>query len=353
MKSDRSALILATAALLGCFRVNAAAEELLAALGAVGVPAFQAQEFSRPTLNNNVVPMTPTELVIQQVAGSVVKVQAGGSIGSGFIFLPEGIVSTNAHVVGDLEAGAPVRLTLADGARVEGRLLAAGSGERLDVAFIRLPPRKSGWKSLPLMHTSQVRLGIEVLAVGHPFGLPQTVSRGIVSGIDRAEEYYTCLQTDAAINGGNSGGPLIALDGSVVGMNTKVVPPAKGSGVAFAISADDIVRAWEQYGRTGSLTSVWLGLSLSLDEQGRLVAEQVFPGGPARKAGLRPEDVLVKFDGEPIEDPEAFFAAVHQRMPGDIVALTVLRQGKEVALYVVLEEEQAVRSQRIAGAEGL
>lgn len=327
--------------------------DFVASLGVLGLPALQLREFSRPTLNNNVVPMTPIESLIQQVMGSVVKVRAGGSIGSGFVFLPEGIVATNAHVVEELEVGSSLRLTLGDGALVEGRLLAAGSGERLDVAFIRLPPRKDGWKSLPLMHTAQVRLGSEVLAVGHPFGLPQTVNRGIVSGIDRAEEYYTCLQTDAAINSGNSGGPLIALDGSVVGMNTKIVPPSEGSGIGFAISADDLVRAWEQYLRSGVLSSVWLGLSVSLDDQGRLVAGQVFPGGPARKAGVQPEDVLVKLDGRPIEDPDAFFAAVHQRMPKDVAVLTVLRGEKEIELSVVLEAEQPVRRQRVAGAGDL
>src|SRR6185437_2739109 len=233
------------------------------------------------------------------------------SLGSGFIIDPSGLVVTNNHVIADADQ---ITVTLQDDTSFKAEVV--GKDGKTDLALLRI---KSS-KPLPFVKfgdSDKSRVGDWVLAIGNPFGLGGTGTAGILSA--RAREinsgpYDDFLQTDAAINRGNSGGPMFNMDGDVIGINTAIFSPSGGSiGIGFAIPASEAKPVIEQIEKYGHARRGWLGVniqsvndeiaeSLGLDKpKGALIAS-VFDGGPAQKACIQPGDVVLTFDGKSVVD---------------------------------------------------
>ncbi|HEX7124470.1 MAG TPA: DegQ family serine endoprotease [Thermodesulfobacteriota bacterium] len=272
--------------------------------------------------------------------------------GSGFVISPEGYIVTNNHVVEDAR---DVKVTFATGDEYQAKVI--GRDPKTDLALIKIEPR-APLPSVTLGDSDSLRVGDWVLAIGNPFGLEGTVTIGIVSAKSRqigAGPYDDFLQTDAAINPGNSGGPLFNLKGEVVGINTAIV--ARGQGVGFAIPINLAKALIPQLREEGRVTRAWLGVvvqpvtpalarSLKLPEaKGALVADLV-NDGPAARAGMRQGDVIVGFQGKPVEDSSQLPSIVAGVKPGTRAEVRVIRNGRPETLTVTLgrmpdEEAQA------------
>ncbi len=273
--------------------------------------------------------------------------------GSGFVISPEGYIVTNNHVV---EGTREVKVTFASGDEYQAKVV--GRDPKTDIALIKIEP-KGPLPSVTLGDSDKLRVGDWVLAIGNPFGLEGTVTAGIVSAKGRfigAGPYDDFLQTDAAINPGNSGGPLFNLRGEVVGINTAIV--ARGQNVGFAIPINLAKALLPQLREEGRVTRGWLGVmiqpvtpalarSLDLKEaRGALVAD-VVQGGPAAQAGIRQGDVIVGFQGQPVEESNALPRVVAGVKPGTRAEVTVIRNGQTETLAVTvgkMPDEERVAS---------
>jgi serine protease Do len=273
--------------------------------------------------------------------------------GSGFIIDADGTIVTNNHVV---KGADKVSVTLTDGTELPARII--GRDERTDLAVIKVDAGHP-LPSLTLGDSDQVKPGQWVLAVGNPFGLGGTVTAGIVSARGRdigSGPYDSFLQVDAAINQGNSGGPLFTQDGRVVGVNTAILSPTGGSvGIGFAIPSNLVKSVTGQLRTAGHVTRGFLGvetqpvtegiapgLGLGKDAHGALVAA-VAPGSPAAKAGLLPGDVLTAVDGAVVRTPKELAQRVADVKPGQSSDLTLMRDGAAKTLTVkigTMEDEQ-------------
>jgi serine protease Do len=284
-------------------------------------------------------------------------------MGSGFILSPDGIVLTNAHVVKDANE---VTVKLTD--RREFRAKVLGSDPKTDVAVLKIDA-----KNLPVVtlgNTKDLRVGEWVLAIGSPFGFENTVTAGVVSAKGRSlpdDSGVPFIQTDVAVNPGNSGGPLFNARGEVVGINSQIYSQSGGyQGVSFAIPIDVATRIKDQIVKTGKVEHARLGVtvqevnqtladSFKLDRpEGALVAS-VEKGGPAEKAGLQPGDVIRKANGQPIVASGDLPAIVSQFAPGQRLQMEVWRQGHKVDLSAQLasaNEKVAKNESRPDAANG-
>ena len=281
--------------------------------------------------------------------------QAREARGSGFLIDPSGVIVTNNHVVKD---AARVSVTLTDGTELPARIV--GRDARTDLAVLQVDAGHA-LPALQLGDSDQVRPGQWVIAVGNPFGLGGTVTAGIVSARGRdigAGPYDSFLQVDAAINQGNSGGPLFTQDGRVVGVNTAILSPSGGSvGIGFAIPSSLVKDVVGQLRTAGHVTRGFLGvetqavttavapgLGLPADTHGALVAG-IAPDSPAVSAGVRPGDVVQSVDGAPIAGPRDLALRVADVKPGRVVHLGLVRGGLPMTLDVTVaampEEPQA------------
>jgi serine protease Do len=261
----------------------------------------------------------------------------GQGLGSGFIISQDGYVLTNAHVVaGDGE----VTVRLADAKR-EFKAKVVGADERTDVALLKIDA-----KDLPtvkLGKSAALQPGEWVAAIGSPFGFENTITAGIVSATGRslpAETYVPFIQTDVAVNPGNSGGPLINLAGEVVGMNSMIYSQTGGyMGVSFAIPIEVALDVSKQLRAEGKVTRGRLGVriqpmtrelaqSFKLDSPNGALIASVDPGSPAEKAGLKPGDVVLAFNGQPVDDPNKLPRLVAATKPGTSATLKIWRGGK-------------------------
>jgi serine protease Do len=260
--------------------------------------------------------------------------------GSGFVIAPEGLIVTNAHVV---EAADWIQVRLSDGRRFQGRVI--GRDNRVDLALVKI----EGVQNLPTLRfadSNRVRVGEFVLALGHPFGLEQTVSFGIVSRkgspISTPAAGFDFIQTDAAINPGNSGGPLVNMAGEVVGVNSMA---ARNGSIGFAIPSNLIKTLVPQLAKRGRVEWGWLGVSIAEitdDDLGRLklteakgvLIRSVMPGEPAEKGGLRPNDVITAIDGTELVSPRDLQRFVSASPVGKRVRVTLVREGKANELEV-------------------
>lgn len=271
--------------------------------------------------------------------------------GSGFIVSPDGLVLTNHHVIDGADT---IQATLTDGTTVAATVV--GSDPRLDVALLQLPQDRS-WPHVELGSSAELQVGDWVLAAGNPLGLGRTFTVGIVSGKGRMlghDWFDDFIQTDAAINQGNSGGPLFDLDGRVVGMNTAIIQGANT--VAFAIPSDLIRDTLDDLSSLGHVSRGYLGVlhgPLSGEvanhcgvtdlERGALV-RGVIEDTPAAEAGLEPCDVIVGVGDDAVEDAGDLVRAVGLRDPGDEVEIRYLRDGRERELTVSLAERPEGRA---------
>ena len=267
------------------------------------------------------------------------------SMGSGFIIDPKGIIVTNNHVVGDAIS---IQVHLQDGTLLKAELV--GHDPKTDIAVIRVKPDHD----LPAVNfgdSDKARIGQWAVAIGNPFGLGGSVSLGIVSARGRdinAGPYDDYFQTDAAINKGNSGGPLFNLQGEVIGVNTAIFSPSGGSvGIGFSVPSNEAKSVAEQLVKFGETRRGWLGVKLQTltpdvaeglgmqKAHGALIAD-VTTGGPSEKAGVKAGDVIISFDGRAIDDSRILRRVVAQAEVGKEIEVKVLRDGKEQVLKVTL-----------------
>ncbi len=273
------------------------------------------------------------------------------SLGSGVIVSHEGHILTNNHVIANMEK---IEVQLTDG-RVEPAQL-IGSDDQTDIAVLKIDAKNL--EPLPFGDSDQVRVGQMVFAVGNPFGLQETVTQGIISAKGRravADSGNEFLQTDAAVNQGNSGGPLLNVRGEIVGINSAIYSNSdEGTwlGISFAIPSNTARRTLESLLKSGRVVRGYLGVQMSdltreaaralgaPDTVGAAVVD-VVQGSPAEKAGLKPGDVIRTFNGRPVVDMLAFRSRVAELDIGATVELGVLRAGQPVTLSMTIAESPA------------
>jgi serine protease Do len=266
------------------------------------------------------------------------------SLGSGFIINADGHIVTNHHVV----AGATeIKVKLSDGRELAAKVV--GRDPKTDLALIKVDA--SRLPVIPLGSSAELQVGEPVMAIGNPFGLEQTVTTGIVSATGRVigeGPYDSFVQTDASINPGNSGGPLINARGQAIGINTAIFTQTGGSvGIGFAIPIDLAKTVVTQLATTGHVVRGYLGVSIQPltadlarsfgigETTGALVAS-VVDGSPAARAGVRPGDVIVEYDGRKVARSEDLPRVVAESPIGRDVALSVVRDGKPVSLRATI-----------------
>ena len=291
--------------------------------------------------------------------GSRPEPRTVASLGSGFVIDPSGIIVTNNHVVEDADA---IEVNFSDGAKLKADLV--GRDTKTDLAVLRVKPDKP-LASVTFGNSDKLRVGDWVLAIGNPFGLGGSVSLGIVSARNRdinAGPYDDFIQTDAAINKGNSGGPLFDLTGEVMGVNTAIYSPSGGSvGIGFAVPAVTAKTVVDQILQFGQTRRGWLGVRIQsvTDElaeglelgkvHGALVAE-VTPSGPAEKAGIKARDVIIEFDGRPVRDMKDLPRIVADTPIGKKVAVKLIRDGKP--LDITAEVGRLEDGEKLVAAQG-
>jgi serine protease Do len=271
--------------------------------------------------------------------------------GSGVIVDQSGYIVTNAHVI---DGAAQLTVKLSDGRTVEDAEL-VGADPLADLAVLKI--NANGLTTAPWGDSDQLEVGDEVLAVGNPYRLARTVTAGIISAKDRPGvvgqpasgqlAYEEFLQTDAAVNPGNSGGPLVNMKGEVVGINTAIIGPAY-QGISFAIPSNRAREVYEHLRATGEITprsylgvrmsdlNEYLALQLGLDEPRGVLVRRVEPGSPADKAGIQRLDVIVEWNGREIKDSTDLALAVARTKIGAKVEVLVIRKGQERRLEVTV-----------------
>ncbi|MEZ6067010.1 MAG: trypsin-like peptidase domain-containing protein [Planctomycetaceae bacterium] len=307
--------------------------------------------------------------IFEQASPSVVHVtvrrgNGNAGTGTGFIWSRDGYVVTNYHVVA---VSNEWQVILADGSRHEANIV--GGEAASDIAVLKINAEPGVLSPIPIGNSDDLRVGQNVYAIGTPFGLEQTLTTGVISGLGRqipsldGHLMEDAIQTDAAINPGNSGGPLLDSAGRVIGVNTSIFSPSGTSaGVGFAIPIDTVNRLVPELIRNGSIERPILGVSIyqerflaelrrrgvpGVPEQGVLIIN-VLPGSSAARAGLRGEsyseetgvelgDVIVGIDGEPIESTADLYRVLEKYNVGDTVTVSAMRDGQALEVEVELQ----------------
>jgi len=273
------------------------------------------------------------------------------SSGSGFIITSDGYILTNNHVV---EGATKLQVTLDTGDKYEADVI--GTDPMIDLGLIKIDTKGKRLPTLPLGDSDSLKVGQWVMAIGNPFALERTVTVGVVSGKRRqvgigstVPGLANFIQTDAAINFGNSGGPLIDGQGRVVGINTAIQRAELAEGIGFAIPINEARRAAEELRAGGSVKRGYLGITMNptgINEKSRayyklpdnngVIVARVEEKGPAGTAGLRKNDIIRKIDGNPVKDNQDLLAMIASRKPGESVKLEVLRDGASLKIDVKL-----------------
>jgi S1-C subfamily serine protease len=268
-----------------------------------------------------------------------VSVRAGSGSGTGFVLDRDGTLVTNAHVVGDAET---VQLQFADETTASARV--AGVDRSSDLAVLKVDTSETGpLHALELADSEGVRTGQLAVAIGSPFGLPQTATAGIVSGTGRhiqapdGFQIDRVIQTDAPINPGNSGGPLLDARGRVIGVNSQIQTGGSNGnvGIGFAVPSNTVADVVPRLERGERIERPFLGVSTAPGTSGAVVRE-VTAGGPAADAGLRRGDEIVAVAGRTVDEPDDVAAAIQDRRPGESVEIEVRRGGSTETLDVRL-----------------
>lgn len=265
-------------------------------------------------------------------------------VGSGFIVSPDGYVMTNAHVV---DGADEVIVTLPDKREFKAKIV--GVDKRTDVAVVKIDA--SGLPIVKIGDVNRLKVGEWVVAIGSPFGLESSVTAGIVSAKQRdTGDYLPLIQTDVAVNPGNSGGPLLNMRGEVVGINSQIYSRSGGyMGISFAIPIDEAMRVSEQLRATGRVTRGRIGVqidqvtkdvaeSIGLGKAQGALVRSVEAGSPAEKAGVEAGDIITRFEGKPIEKASDLPRAVGSVKPGTRSAMTVFRRGASRDLTITVAE---------------
>ena len=285
----------------------------------------------------------PLPELYKRVLPGVVEISVGSGFGpsaggSGFVLDEEGHVVTNQHVV---SGAGEATVRFADGE--EARAEVVGSDPSTDVALLRLvDPGQLDLSPLPLGSASSLEVGETVVAIGSPFGLEGTLTAGVISALGReirAPDGFVIddvIQTDAAINSGNSGGPLLDTTGRVIGINTQIQSETGGNvGIGYAVPVDTVKDIVDRLRTDGTVEHAWLGVSIEEADEGVAISG-VVAGRPAARAGLEEGDVVIDVDGVAINSPDDLTSLVSGKQPGDTVELRVTRDGDERSLRIEL-----------------
>ena len=303
---------------------------------------------NRQELNPQLPPGSPFEdlfrdFMDREQNGSPRRQRRGTALGSGFIISADGYVVTNNHVI---ENADQIEIEFFDGRLMEATVV--GTDPKTDIALLKVKA-KDKLKFVSFGDSNQSKVGDWVLAIGNPLGQGFSVSAGIISARGRAlsGSYDDFIQTDAAINRGNSGGPLFNMDGEVIGVNTAILSPNGGSiGIGFSMSSAVVEKVIDQLKNFGETRRGWLGVriqdvtedvaeALGIEKtDGALVTD--VPDGPAKNGGIKSGDVIIEFDGRTIKDTRELVRIVGDSSVGKKVLVKVLRDGKEVSLSVKL-----------------
>lgn len=267
-------------------------------------------------------------------------------VGSGFIISSDGYVLTNAHVV---DGADEVLVKLTDKREFKAKII--GVDKRTDVALVKID--SANLPTLKLGDSSKTRVGEWVIAIGSPFNLDNTVTAGIVSAKARdTGEYLPLIQTDVAVNPGNSGGPLINMNGEVIGINSQIYSRSGGyMGISFAIPIEEALRVTEQLKQFGKVTRGRIGIqigevskeveeSLKLPKAQGVLVQKTEPNSPAEKAGIEPGDIVLSYANTPIEKPNDLPRLVGNTKPGVSVPLKIWRKGQIKEVKVVIAEQE-------------
>ena len=307
---------------------------------------------------NLIVPRgSPLERFFNQPDGNNRPRQRGTALGSGFIISKDGIVVTNNHVI---ENADEIKIEMLDGSMLSAEVI--GTDPKTDIAILKIDTSEE----LPFVkfgNSDVLRAGDWVVAIGNPFGQGFSVSAGIVSarGRELNGRYDDYIQTDAAINRGNSGGPLFDVEGNVVGVNTAILSPNGLSiGIGYSMSSNVVSKVVEQLIEYGETQRGWLGVriqdisediaeSLGLSEIAGALVTSV-PNGPAQNAGIKSGDVIVDFDGVNVNDTRSLIRIVGSSKVGKTVIIGIMRDGKKIEIKVKLgrfeEAEASARKQQ-------
>ena len=301
--------------------------------------------------------------IYEQVSPAVGQVRVGDKgLGSGFLIDSEGYIVTNNHVVKDASR---VQVVLDDGAAIEAEVIGWSSAD--DLALLKVDAEAvSGIQPLTLGDSGFIKPGQMAIAVGNPFGLDDTITLGVISGLERSlptgsrRPIPGVIQTDAAINPGNSGGPLLDSQGQVVGINTAIERSEYGgnAGIGFAVPVNTLTRLLPRLKEGGKVRPAYLGISaepldaditkmLGISETRGVYVVGVHPGSPAEEAGLvagtdwaggvtADGDIIIAVDGQPVTSVQDIVAYLNGKVEGDVVTLTVLRDGSVIDVPVTL-----------------
>jgi putative serine protease PepD len=331
------ATLMASAALVGAGGVTAVAVAL-----ADDSPIVR-QVTASPDTQNTASSTRTIGDIYRQSSESVVEITVAGAAqqgqGSGFVYDTAGHIVTNHHVVAGAES---VSVRFSDGKTYDATVV--GSDPSTDLAVLEVDAPASALKPLALADSSALEVGDAVVAIGSPFGLEQTVTTGIVSALHRqitAPNNFAiddAIQTDAAINHGNSGGPLLDMSGKVVGVNSQIESESGGNdGIGFAVPSDTVAKIVGALIADGSVEHAYLGVATEdvADSEGARLSE-VRAGTPAAEAGLESGDVVTKIDGTSVGSADELRRLIDAKQPGDRIELTVRRDGDTKTLEVTL-----------------
>jgi serine protease DegQ len=341
--------VLVVLALAGCGLVRES--QARSAPAPVTAPARQANASVQASASVQAAAAGDIPALVRKVEPSVVTISHDQGTGSGVIWSKDGVVVTNAHVVGNVRQ---VEVAFFDGRRADGRVRATDPDTDLAVVEVERSDLQPATfqKELP-------DIGELAVAMGSPLGFQNTVTAGIISGLHREipgsaqqgiRSLVDLIQTDAAISPGNSGGALVNAQGEVVGINVAYIPPVAGAvAIGFAIPGATTVDVVGQLLRNGRATHSYLGITpdhvtreiaaeLGLDEARGVVVLDVVEGSPAAEAGIQPGDVIVGIDEARIETVEDLFGELRQRRPGTQARLTIIRDGQSQEVTVTLAD---------------
>jgi putative serine protease PepD len=318
-----------------------------------GTPAT-APATTAPVINATDAKGDLVRTVYAAASPSVVSVRTGSGSGTGFLVKSDGTIVTNAHVVGD---SSQVQVRFDDkGELHDAQVLSVDAST--DLAALKVDAdAASGVRPLEFADSDDVKVGDSAIAIGYPLGLDRTATAGIISGLERQIEAPNgfsidkVIQTDAAVNPGNSGGPLLNAKGQVIGVNSQIATAGGGQGnvgIAFAIPASIVQQVLPSLEKGTAPEHAYLGLSTSASPNGdgAQIAEAT-AGGPSAEAGLQPGDVVTKVDGQDVTTPDDVAQAISDNKPGDKVQVTVKRGGSEQTVDVTLgQRPEQVPSQQ-------
>ncbi len=294
-----------------------------------------------------------TSRMTEQSNGPFGQSQSGVATGSGFVVSKDGYVVTNAHVV---DGASSVKVKIGDGDTKTAKVI--GKDNSSDIALLKVDPGDQTLQPLPLANSDDLHVGDPTFAIGSPYGLERTLTTGVVSALDReisAPNGFSIdgvIQTDAALNPGNSGGPLLDSGGRVIGVNSQIESGSSGqgqtasnSGIGFAVPSNTVKSVVRQLLQTGTAVHADLGVQTTDAANGGARVASVVSGGPAADAGLRAGDVITSVDGHRVEDSGDLSTQVGNHKPGDQVDVGVTRDGTGHTLQAKLTNRPASVSQ--------